>query len=520
MVFGLGYLLALIYLLYFYFALFHSDSAAYAILASSVVQEGTVLPHHFIYGNQLSLLKNHLGIALAMRFGFSGYMAYAIGSALNFAAFFTIAFAALRSVFALSTSLIIILALAFFFPLGTEEADYILGQQSHLAVCTFALVLASQGFYIVSNANAQKPSLGLRNLFFPLVISGTLLGLLAIEQPARALLIAIPILLTLFWYRVLSKTWVYYLGLSAFIGAGALLNRRFGQTREIVGAHFEVNSLLSAQQNLSTLIGQFPQCYWNWCNWITPISDRFIATPIVIALCVFTTWQLARPKPASQPNAMPLGSFAIFLGRFSLLGLLSGLLLTSFINVETDLRHALWAIELFKLACILLFAQLMTQYVHSIRLGIAGAFLMVALLSAVTPTFIIPQNRQALQARLTEQGNTPLLQKLRELQQAYPWQYLYGIDFWQTIKLEVLAPPLKTTLMYVDGNAIKLIRTLSRSDRACVSESVLYLLDKSANSEEFIQRIKSQGGQLEWTSTGNEVLWSGPLIWDKTQCNP
>ncbi|RJH54498.1 hypothetical protein D5G26_05090, partial [Salmonella enterica subsp. enterica serovar Mbandaka] len=74
-----GVTVGLIHQVFIYPYIFHADSAAYQVLASAIKDELSLLPHDFIYGNQLILLKISPFIAVAESAGFTAFKAYAIG---------------------------------------------------------------------------------------------------------------------------------------------------------------------------------------------------------------------------------------------------------------------------------------------------------------------------------------------------------------------------------------------------------------------------------------------------------
>jgi hypothetical protein len=173
------------YFICYYPVVFHSDSAAIQVLAQAMADEMSLLPHDFFYGNQLILLRANLFIAPALKFGFTGYTAYVMGSAINFSVFFLITFLTLETLFR-HWAKSLFLSVLFFLPLDYNEADYVLGQQSHLASVVFALVLAVHSYRACWHKEWRS-----------LVIASSVVFLMAVESPMRVLLVLLPLALVI-----------------------------------------------------------------------------------------------------------------------------------------------------------------------------------------------------------------------------------------------------------------------------------------------------------------------------------
>ncbi|MCG7392679.1 hypothetical protein MHY87_07155 [Microvirga sp. ACRRW] len=161
----------------YYWRWFHSDSAAAYIVAQQILTEGRMFPAHFIFGNDLFLLRPQFAIALFMKAGLNGYTAYTLATSLMFSiAFGIVAFCLMllrpRSVVPL------IAAGLLFIPINMNEVDFILGQQSHLMQSSLALTAAIL-FY--------RCSLGLAGRITALMLF-VIVSLLTVDSVMRALL--------------------------------------------------------------------------------------------------------------------------------------------------------------------------------------------------------------------------------------------------------------------------------------------------------------------------------------------
>ena len=173
------------YFICYYHAFFHSDGAAIQVLAQAMVDEMSLLPHDFYYGNQLILFRANLFIAPVLKLGLIGYSAYAMGSAINFSVFFLISFLTLETVFRHWLKSLFLTVL-FFLPLGVNEAAYVLGEQSHLANVVFILMIAVHAYRACWYVEWRS-----------LVIAASVVFLMAVEAPMRALFVLLPLALVI-----------------------------------------------------------------------------------------------------------------------------------------------------------------------------------------------------------------------------------------------------------------------------------------------------------------------------------
>ncbi|MFZ2170254.1 MAG: hypothetical protein WAW61_11530, partial [Methylococcaceae bacterium] len=169
----------------YYPVFFHSDSAAIQVLAQAMADEMSLLPHDFYYGNQLILFRANLFIALVLKLGLNGYTAYVIGSAISFSVFFLLAFLTLETVFRHWVKSLFLTVL-FFLPLGVNEAGYVLGEQSHLANVVFILMIAVHAYRACLHKEWRS-----------LVLAASVVFLMAVEAPMRALFVLLPLALVI-----------------------------------------------------------------------------------------------------------------------------------------------------------------------------------------------------------------------------------------------------------------------------------------------------------------------------------
>src|SRR5690554_7938047 len=95
------------------------------VLAKSIVDEISLLPHDFSYGNQLVFLRSSPFIALIMACGLDGYTAFSVGFALSIP-FWGAILHYLLSVYFMSPRKGLLLPVLLLFLLGGWVIDYIL----------------------------------------------------------------------------------------------------------------------------------------------------------------------------------------------------------------------------------------------------------------------------------------------------------------------------------------------------------------------------------------------------------
>lgn len=117
---------------------FHGDAASMHVLAEAILDEGSLLPTDFSYGNQLVFLRSSPFIALTLLVGFTGYKAFILGSSLSITFWGVVLYLFLSAYFK-SRRKGFLFSILLLLPLGPWDFDLILGQQSHLSNAILAL---------------------------------------------------------------------------------------------------------------------------------------------------------------------------------------------------------------------------------------------------------------------------------------------------------------------------------------------------------------------------------------------
>ena len=154
LVIAAGFAIGLIEHVWFFPVDFHADAAAMQVLAQAMVDQRSLLPTDFGYGNQLIMFRASPFIALALVGGATGFKAYIIGSSLSIAFWLLVLYYALARATG-DRYLAALVAIVFIVPMSVWDHDYILGQQSHLANA----VLSACAVHVVFRSWAPNPAL-------------------------------------------------------------------------------------------------------------------------------------------------------------------------------------------------------------------------------------------------------------------------------------------------------------------------------------------------------------------------
>jgi len=510
----LGLLWAAAFLAGFYPAVFHSDSAAHQVLAQAMVDEGSLLPSDFAYGNQLILWRNNVFIAPALWLGAQGYRAYAIGSAVNFTVLFLIAFLCIEAVVR-DWRRSLLAGWLLFLPLGHSEADFVLGQQSHLAAVVFPLVIA---LCVYRAGNGDRPAL---------LLGSCAVGLMVLEAPTRAAMVLVPLAMAVI---ACGRTRTSR-GAGAAMLAGAVAgfagNQWLARSREVTGIpavavaaydHFlsRANQLLKGFVDFFIGFNQFDGAPATAGN-LALYGFKTLALGAFVALSLWIAVRLARRHLDSPLPPLPV-SAAEFLGVAGLAGALLGFWIVCAIEYWLDIRHFLWALAMLKLVLIL-WALKAVAPAGRVRWLALGAFVVAAvLMSTPTVRMVFPAYRQQLKAEFTTHTRIPFAGRVQAHMRELGTNRIYG-EYWETLRLQVLVPGANASVLLINGGDVQFVSFLTRPSLKCVDGSVLYMLDVAGPPQaELGRKIVAMGGRLLERLEGNKELYVGPPAWNKEGC--
>jgi hypothetical protein len=509
-----GLLWAAAFLAGFYPAVFHSDSAAHQVLAQAMVDEGRLLPMDFAYGNQLILWRNNVFIAPALLLGAQGYQAYAIGSAVNFTVLFLIAFLCIEAVFQ-DWRRSLLAAWLLFLPLGHSEADFVLGQQSHLAAVVLPLVIALCA-YGAGNGDRRALVLGPCAVF-----------LMVLEAPSRSAMMLLPLSIAMIACGRASASRGVGAAMLAAAVAGYAGNQWLAGSREVTGIpavplaaydHFLSRAYQLLKGLVDFFIGfhQFDGVPANAGN-LALYGFKTLALGASVALPLWLAVRLARRQTVDHHLPQPPVTAIEFLGVTGLMGALLGFVMVCAIEYWLDIRHFLWALVMLKLVLILWVIK--TVPAGRLRWPALGVLTAVAILmSGPTLRMVLPAYRQQLKADFATHVKVPFAGRVQARMRELGTNRIYG-EHWETLRLQVLVPGANASVLLINDSDVQFVSFLTRPSLKCVDGTVLYMLDVAGASQaELGRKIVAMGGRLLDRLEGHKELYAGPPAWNRSGC--
>ncbi len=519
-----GFAFSTAFYFYYYPAFFHSDSASIQVLAQAMVDEMSLLPHDFFYGNQLILFRANLFIAPALKLGLTGYSAYAAGSVINFSVFFLITFLTLETVFRNWVKSLLLTSL-YFLPFGVHEADYVFGQQSHLANVVFTLMIAVHSY----RACWHKEWRGL-------VIASSVVFLMSLEAPMRVLFVLFPLTLVIAATGRAKSAVKLSLALVIAFVVGYVGNRYLVTTHSVAVDLSDLAFSTSDRflMRIGTILKDFVDNYIGFSQFVgMKTSTRINLVLYGVKTLVFVSfvgvfWWLAH-RLGKRGVKSWLGNGGTtqcelealeFIGLLGVTGVLTGFWIISAVEYTDDqlLRHSEGMLQLCKLA-LCAYSLRVLAYLLPQRLPGYGMLFVVALLSSTPATsFLFAPYRVQLQHKIESNMNLPLNSKIQKLMFVHGINRIYGGNFWRTLRLEVLIPSAKATVLGVGEGSVHYFKWLTRPSMRCFAGEVFYLIDPSKADEEYIARkVLERGGRL-LEHIGDTDLYLGAPVWDRSEC--
>ncbi len=510
-----GFLLAAAFLSQYYAGVFHSDSAAHQVLAQAMLDELSVLPKDFAYGNQLILWRNNLLIAPVLAMGMEGYRAYGVGSSLNFALFFVLAFLCIDSLLRDWRRSLLVCGL-WFLPLGHTEADFILGQQSHLSFVVLSLVIAMCAHRAADGTDRKAIWLGAAAIF-----------LLVVEAPTRAAMMLLPVALAVVGTGRARLTRQF--GAIAFAAAACAyaLSKYLGGSRSVYGVepvplapygHFVTRMNEQLEGFVQYFIG-----YFQFAGLTSKVGYLLLYGLKAIPLFAFAgllAWiavklkqRLLQEAGAERPVA-PLE----FVGVVGFVGAALGFWMVAGIEYGLDVRHFLWALMLLKLVLVIVAVRFVapsgaTQWPVLAAACVAALLMSTAFVRTALPTF-----RKQLKADYLSHVRLPYAPRIAAILQEQGIHRIYG-EYWETMRMQVLARQSQPAALHLEGSNIRFFSFLARSSLKCASGNVLYLLDPTTPTQGPIAtKLLANGGRLLERVNGNLGVYIGPPVWDMAGC--
>lgn len=505
---------ATVFLAGYYPAVFHSDSAAHQVLAQAMADEGSLLPRDFAYGNQLILWRNNLFIAPALLLGAQGYRAYAIGSALNFAMFFVIAFLCVDAVVR-DWRRSLLAAWLLFVPLGHSEADFVLGQQSHLAAAVFPLLVAVSAYRAGSGGRGALP------------IGACAAFLMVLEAPTRSAMVLLPLAMAVVACGRARSTRGFAAAVLAAAIAGYAGHQWLASSREVTGIpavglaaydHFLARASQQFKGFVDFFIGfyQFDGAPAKAEN-LALYGFKTLALAAFGAVAFRIGLRLVRRHQAAPASAAPVSALE-FLGVAGLAGALLGFWIVCAVEYWLDIRHILWALVMLKLVLILWALHAVAPPGRVRWPALAALVTAAMLMSTPIVRMALPGYRTQLVADFSTHVTLPFAGQVEARMRELGTNRIYG-EYWESLRLQVLVAGADASVLLIKGADAQFVPFLTRPSRKCASGQVLYMLDVVAPAQaEFGRKIVALGGRLLDRLEGHKELYVGPPAWDRTGC--
>ena len=496
---------------FYYLAAFHSDGAAIQVLARSSAGENSLLPRNFNYGNQLILFRANLPIALFLKMGWTGYGAFTAGSSLNILFYLSLSVLAINSVIG-RWPLALGLGIAALFPIGVEDADYLIGQQSHLANVCFAIIIVTQIYRLLGNAGR-----------WPILFAALPVFCMASESPARAVLILVPLLLVVASTLRIGRTILAGVVLGVPLVAGYFVNAYLVELRHVVGLTELVPATATEiVANVRTLLAMIWSDYFgsgefqvtNDAPFYLPFTGLKILFILGALLFLMQLCATLRQSLQTVPFSLPQAAGFFFLVGFC--GLVVGMSATALLIKTPDIRHFLWSLEICKLGFYMIGWHLLERRLNG-KTAAAVLCLTVVGLSTPVASFLYAPNRALLKQLAEQQYASPPRQAFTDQMARLGVHTVFGNDFWQMLRLEVLFPPAEAGVLGAWEGKIYYANWLTRPSLRCASGTVLYLLGRGEVDQKIVTLVQQNGG-VALLQTGDETLYAAPPVWEQTGC--
>ncbi|MCG7394482.1 hypothetical protein MHY87_16375 [Microvirga sp. ACRRW] len=436
----LAFLAHIAFMNMFFWQRFHSDSAVAYVVATQILDEGKLFPELFRFGNDLFFLRPQFAIAALLKLGMSGYDAYALATSLMFAVAFSIV--AFTLLLCRPGSIAPLLAACLLFiPLGGNEFDYILAQQSHLMQCSLSLAAAVLVFQINKGLAGR---LAVLSVF-------AFMMLLAIDSITRAILTTAAILAVSIVQFPLNRRAFMSAGIFVLaLGAGFCIRHLILQHVQLTGvthlafsitASGVVQKLVELLYDLRTVAFSTRALSSYDLGAILFSIAHLLTMTAFAALTVWIAWKslfllLRRLKAFAVEDPIP-ADLPIFVGAIGLIVSLIGFSVGVIGKLDAVSRHALPGIFMIKFALVWIVANACLKKTPSLQRGIS--WVTAASLIMASPV-ILPiisgafrQNEHDLRANLQD-----ILSKLREIESIRVGSGNLYAEYWDAYRLAIL----------------------------------------------------------------------------------
>ncbi|WGK58686.1 hypothetical protein [Pantoea sp. SS70] len=519
LIYSMGYLICFIHQNFFYVNYIHGDAAVMKTLAQAIIDSHSLLPKDFYYGNQIIFLRSSSFIALAMLLGFNGLNAFIVGSCLSAGLWFSLIYFSLKRVLRnKATSIVCVLSV--FIPFGYNDNDFMLGQQSHLAIASLTLIFTIFTYLFIKER---------RNIDLFVVFSSGLL--ITSELPIRGALISLPIIIsTVLSYKNKSSLKIIACSVAS-LASGAIVNhyllKHTGRLQMDLSEGMKILSLDSDISNIISISFSLLKASSsvNFYSGLPVVSIAFafysITILAIILSCVFFSYSLkefwvASLKKYSVAYILEC-NFVTFISSTAVVALIINILATACFNPDSS-RHIIPAVAIFEVAFTITSLNILSKLTHKIKA--LAEILMVAFFlctsfwagyslskNVMYPSItFLPQNKSLIPLVESAVNNTGIVN-------------LYGTNFWRIMPFGLLSNDIVTGEISISGNKFFARHWLSRKSAFCQKKDVLYLLfDDSQDDRKLEIQISKAGGILVYKGHSMNIYKSLPVWKVESSC--
>lgn len=509
--FGVGF----IHHRWFYPLVFHGDAAAMQILAKAILDQGSLLPSDFNYGNQIVFLRSSPFIALASVFGLAGVKAFEVGSSLSIAFWGVVLYVILANLFD-SRRRAVFFSVLLLLPFGWFESDYILGQQSHLSNVVLSLGLA---VFVSLFIEKKKKRL--------LLAASVFLFIMSLEAPIRGLLVLGPLLIAVLFVFGLNKAASIAVPMGISFVLAYISNKVLVRIRPISLDYMQLLSFKSSNEIVDNLARGGKETLEGIAS-VNLLAQGKISLAgliilgaglLLIALYlgfIFSGVAGIAKTVSSQVGARPLlieGAVKAndrerLLASTAIFGLILGALAFAALNPDSP-RHYLWSIFLIKLFILKGIFDLLSKYWKRTKSAVALVVLALCMsfwFASLTKSHWHPTRQ------IKERNFTEAVAAIEEVSKKTGIKDIFGEDFWRMMPLNTFIADINAQSLLLENGEIRPYFWLVMPSRFCAKGKVLYYLRDGSIDEKIRAKLITAGGELLKSGAGYTV-WKGPRVW-------
>ncbi|RVU74731.1 hypothetical protein [Pantoea dispersa] len=489
-------------------------------LARAIIDSHSLLPKDFYYGNQIIFLRSSTFIALAMMLGFNGFNAFVVGSCLSAGLWFSLVYYSLKKVLKFkATSLACVLSV--FIPFGYNDNDFMLGQQSHLAIASLTLICTIFTYLYVKNRRKG-------DLF---VVFFTCL-LITSESPIRGAMISLPIIIsTLLIYKNIESFRIVICSLSSLF-CGAIVNhfllKHTGRLQVDLSESMKILSLDSDISNIINISLSLIKTSTsvNLYSGLPVVSIAFAFYSLVILAIALSFIFFARSLKEVYALSLERFSkstltgrdFKIFISSAAVLALIVNIAATACLNPDSP-RHIIPAVAIFEVAFTLGALNVLGKLTHGKKILPEILLVIFYLCNSFWVAFSLNTNIAYPNITFLPK-NKSIIAPIESAIRDTGIVNLYGTNFWRIMPLGLLSNDIVTGEISYSGNKFFARHWLSRKSAFCQKRDVLYVLfDDSQDDRKLEVQLSKIGGILVYDGHSMKIYKSQPIWEAESNCN-